>query len=64
MPEDGTGIPAGLLPFLVLDALDRWWGLRNEPGDLLMILPATPYLNAGGLEEADFLNKILADSLA
>ena len=63
-PQAPGRVPAELLPFFVTDAVARWQRAQGEPAAGLILLPAAVYLNASGLEEGDFADKILSDRFA
>lgn len=65
-PDGREGISRQALPLFLTAAVAEW--RRQQRGDpfvpVLIVLPAAPYLNAGGLEEGDFARQILFDLFA
>lgn len=64
LPEGGAGIPGMFVPLMITEALGRWWQAQGSPEAQMLVLGAAPYLNATGLEESDFLDRILAGRFA
>ena len=60
------GIPKETFPLFITEVVSEWAGAQQADPFLqtLILLPAAPYLNAGGVLEGDFADRILSDRFA